>query len=151
MSTLHRHGTDARDRVVPRLRNRPDFEGGSPPRSLSILAATHMLRGLVQHARTAKASVNFGTIRGVTRVQTFDNRFWLLGPVIWFLAIEFYVVQVVVATAWTRPYDWLRDPISDLGNTACKEYHHRWVCSPWHGAMNLSFIALGGLMIAGFR
>jgi hypothetical membrane protein len=85
----------------------------------------------------------------VTRIQAFDDRFWLLGPLVWVLAIEYFVVQVVVATAWPRPYDWLHDPISDLGNTACGEYDHRWVCSPRHAAMNLSLIALGSLMIAG--
>ncbi len=41
-------------------------------------------------AATADADAPImGTIRGVTGIQTFDDRFWWLGPLVWFLAIEY--------------------------------------------------------------
>ena len=50
---------------------------------------------------------------------------------------------------WTPPYNLARDTISDLGNTACGTWNARFVCSPWHGLMNASFIVLGVAMTAG--
>jgi hypothetical membrane protein len=74
------------------------------------------------------------------------------GALAWVLAAQFFVTQVVVATAWPRPFSLRSDYISDLGNTVCQSYPvgvDRLVCSPWHLAMNTSFMMLGVTMILG--
>jgi hypothetical membrane protein len=74
------------------------------------------------------------------------------GAIAWVFAAQFFVTQVVVATAWPRPFSLKADYISDLGNTACANYPagvDHLVCSPWHAAMNTSFITLGVTMIVG--
>jgi hypothetical membrane protein len=63
-----------------------------------------------------------------------------LGALAWVLAAQFYVAQVVVASAWTMPFSMKTRVISDLGNTAG---------SPWHAVMNASFIIVGITMAAG--
>lgn len=76
------------------------------------------------------------------------------GAIAWIVAVQFFVTQVVVASAWSRPFSLRLDYISDLGNTACGPYpagSTNLVCSPWHAAMNLSFVVLGITMIVGAR
>ncbi|MFB7502090.1 DUF998 domain-containing protein [Streptomyces broussonetiae] len=65
---------------------------------------------------------------------------------------QFFVAQVIVESAWSRPYSWARNNISDLGNAHCamqSQPRPRYVCSPEHGLMNASFIALGTLVVVG--
>lgn len=74
------------------------------------------------------------------------------GAIAWVIAAQFFITQVVVATAWTRVFSLRFDYISDLGNTVCGAYPaggDRVVCSPWHLAMNTSFMVLGVTMILG--
>jgi hypothetical membrane protein len=74
------------------------------------------------------------------------------GALAWLLAAQFYVAQVVVASAWAMPFSVKTRFISDLGNTACGPYPNSSsviVCSPWHAAMNASFIVVGITMAAG--
>ncbi len=76
------------------------------------------------------------------------------GAIAWVLAVQFFITQIVVATAWSRPFSLKSDYISDLGNTVCGPYpagSAHMVCSPWHVAMNVSFIVLGLTMIIGAR
>ncbi len=61
-------------------------------------------------------------------IKTFTDRYPFVGPLIWMLSIQYYIIQVVVAMAWTSPYSLLRNTISDLGNTACGSYGGRFVC-----------------------
>jgi hypothetical membrane protein len=68
---------------------------------------------------------------------------------LWVLCIQYFVVQIVCASAWRSSYSWRDNVISDLGNTACGDYHGRFVCSPWHPLMNVSFVVLGVQMIIG--
>ncbi|MEU8707966.1 DUF998 domain-containing protein [Streptomyces sp. NPDC048565] len=71
---------------------------------------------------------------------------WIVG------VVQFFVVQEVAESAWARPYSWARNNISDLGNAHCAlqaEPEPRYVCSPEHGLMNVSFIGLGVLVIVG--
>jgi hypothetical membrane protein len=68
---------------------------------------------------------------------------------LWVLCIQYFVVQIVCASAWRSSYSWRDNVISDLGNTACGSYHGRLVCSPWHPLMNVSFMVLGVQMIIG--
>lgn len=73
----------------------------------------------------------------------------ILGPIVWLLNIQYFVVQIVVAAQWAQPFSPLHNTISDLGNTACGRYRGTIVCSPQHALMNLSFIGLGVGMILG--
>ncbi|MEU3401448.1 DUF998 domain-containing protein [Streptomyces filamentosus] len=71
---------------------------------------------------------------------------WVVG------VVQFFVVHGVVESAWARPYSWARNNISDLGNASCAwqaEPEPRYVCSPEHGLMNGSFVALGVLLVVG--
>jgi hypothetical membrane protein len=75
-----------------------------------------------------------------------------VGALFWILAIQFFIVQVVVQAAWTTPFSLATNFISDLGNTVCANYpidSQSYVCSPRHGLMNLSFITLGITRVGG--
>jgi len=84
------------------------------------------------------------------RIKSFNSRYPYIGPVFWMLSIQYYLVQLAVANAWiVVPYSWLKNTISDLGNTVCGPYAGRFVCSPQHEHMNVSFVVLGITMIVG--
>ncbi|MET8750336.1 DUF998 domain-containing protein [Streptomyces sp. NPDC004667] len=71
---------------------------------------------------------------------------WIVG------VVQFFIVHGIVESAWARPYSWARNNISDLGNAHCAlqpEPEPRYVCSPEHGLMNVSFVALGVLLVLG--
>lgn len=75
-----------------------------------------------------------------------------IGALLWILAIQFFVVQLIAQLAWTTPFSLADNFISDLGNTVCAPYppdSSSYVCSPLHGLMNLSFIILGVTRILG--
>jgi hypothetical membrane protein len=75
-----------------------------------------------------------------------------LGAAVWILAIQFFIAQVVVQSAWTTPFSLTKNYISDLGNTACGPDPadlSMYVCSPWHAWMNASFILLGLTILVG--
>jgi hypothetical membrane protein len=67
--------------------------------------------------------------------------------------VQYFVAQVVAASAWKPAYNWSTNVISDLGNTACGPFAVHgaasYVCSPLHGVMNASFIVAGILTILG--
>jgi hypothetical membrane protein len=83
------------------------------------------------------------------RTRAFAVHYPLVAPVVWQLCIQFFVVQVVVASAWKPPYSWRLNAISDLGATTCGQFDGRDVCSPLHGLMNISLILLGLSMALG--
>jgi len=84
------------------------------------------------------------------KIRSFHDRYPYLGPLFWVLSIQYYLIQLIVAAAWTRAhYSWLHNTISDLGNTVCGPYGTWLVCSPLHMLMNASFIVLGSTMILG--
>lgn len=63
-----------------------------------------------------------------------------------------FVIHGIAESAWARPYSWARNNISDLGNAHCAlqtEPEPRYICSPQHDLMNVSFIALGVLLVVG--
>ncbi|MFF9085526.1 DUF998 domain-containing protein [Streptomyces sp. NPDC014991] len=71
---------------------------------------------------------------------------WIAG------AVQFFVIHGVVQSAWAKPYSWARNNISDLGNVHCavqQEPEPRYICSPEHALMNVSFITLGTLLVVG--
>ncbi len=83
------------------------------------------------------------------RVKVFTDKFPLLGPIIWILSAQYFAAQIIVASTWPKGYDWAGNFISDLGNTTCGQFASRYVCSPDHPLMNISFILLGIIMAAG--
>ncbi|HSX45988.1 MAG TPA: DUF998 domain-containing protein [Candidatus Saccharimonadia bacterium] len=82
-------------------------------------------------------------------LETFNDRYPLLGPALWISSLQYFIVQLAVALNFAGGYSLSRNTISDLGNTVCGAYGGRFVCSPDHGLMNLSFVVLGLTMMAG--
>ncbi|MFF4607245.1 DUF998 domain-containing protein [Streptomyces sp. NPDC001339] len=76
-----------------------------------------------------------------------------IGAAAWLLAaVQILVVQLVVESGWHTPYSWAQYNISDLGNVLCQIWDStrpRYVCSPLHDAMNISFVVHGALLLAG--
>ncbi len=75
-----------------------------------------------------------------------ESRF---GPYLYLSNLQYFVVQFVVSLRWSPAFSLHHNTISDLGNTACGRFNGRYVCSPLHTLMNVSFIVLGVTMIAG--
>jgi len=74
-----------------------------------------------------------------------------VGAALWILNVQYFIVQVIAAATWTKGtgYNWANNTISDLANTRCGFYGSRFVCSPAHVAMNISFMVLGITIIGG--
>jgi hypothetical membrane protein len=85
----------------------------------------------------------------VRHVRAFVDRYPLVGPIVWLSTVQYFVVQLVVASAWKPSYDWRLDAISDLGAIHCGQFDGRYVCSPLHGLMNASLVLLGLSMTIG--
>jgi hypothetical membrane protein len=83
------------------------------------------------------------------RIATFTDRYPSVGPAFWMVNVQYFIVMLVVALGWPKPYSAGQNAISDLGNTACGIYSGRYVCSPLHSLMNVSFIVLGLTMAVG--
>ncbi|MFI5844007.1 DUF998 domain-containing protein [Catenuloplanes sp. NPDC051500] len=76
------------------------------------------------------------------------------GALCWVVAAPlFLTANVVVGRAWNDPaFSWATNNVSDLGNVTCGIWdttRPRYVCSPWHTAMNVAFILTAILLIAG--
>lgn len=82
-------------------------------------------------------------------IKTFNDKYPLVGPAFYIASIQYFIVMAVVAMNWATHYSVFQNTISDLGNTVCGAYGGRYVCSPLHAWMNLSFILLGVTMIIG--
>lgn len=80
------------------------------------------------------------------KIYVFIDKFPLVGPLVWLLVGQYFAAQLVVASDWWPGYSWRQNVISDLGNTACGSYAGRFVCSPQHALMNISFILVGAAM-----
>jgi hypothetical membrane protein len=72
-----------------------------------------------------------------------------LGSILWVLSFQYFLVQIVVASNWLGSYSVSKNTISDLGNTGCGIYANKFVCSPLHLYMDISFVVLGITMIIG--
>lgn len=83
------------------------------------------------------------------RVKTFTDKYPLVGPIMWILCVEYFIIQLLVAIDWKYAYSITGNTISDLGNTNCGIYGSRYVCSPLHNLMNAAFIILGTFMMIG--
>ncbi len=77
------------------------------------------------------------------------------GALCWVTALPlFLTANIVVGLRWENPhFSWSHHNISDLGNVTCGTWdtsRPRLVCSPWHDAMNIAFLATALLLVAGF-
>ncbi|MEU4692348.1 DUF998 domain-containing protein [Actinoplanes sp. NPDC023714] len=65
----------------------------------------------------------------------------------------FLVANLVVGLGWDDPgFSWVSNNVSDLGNVSCGVWdttRPRYVCSPWHDAMNVAFVLTAVLLVAG--
>lgn len=82
-------------------------------------------------------------------LKTFTDRYPLVGPIFWALSVQYFITQIVVASAWKTPFSVWHNTLSDLGNSACGMYGTSFLCSPLHSWMNASFMMLGVSMIVG--
>lgn len=69
--------------------------------------------------------------------------------VVWMSAVQFFLAQIVVQSAWTTPFSLADNFVSDLGNTVCGMYNGLYVCSPWNVWMNISFSLQGIIILTG--
>jgi hypothetical membrane protein len=88
-------------------------------------------------------------MRSSRKIQTFTDRYPLVGPAFWITSLQYFIAMSIVGMNWATHYSILQNTISDLGNTACGVYSDRYVCSPLHAWMNASFILLGITMLIG--
>jgi hypothetical membrane protein len=73
-----------------------------------------------------------------------------VGPYLWIASVQYLLMQWVVASAWRNPtYSWRNNAISDLGATMCGTFAARYMCSPNHLLMNISFVVLGLTTLVG--
>jgi hypothetical membrane protein len=72
-----------------------------------------------------------------------------IGALAWASIIQYFVVLLVVRSAWDLPYSSLTYAISDLGAVSCGEFSGRQVCSPWHLTANISWTITGATLAAG--
>lgn len=73
------------------------------------------------------------------------SRAVVVGAVLWLVSIMVFVDQLIAQAASTRPYSMATNLISDLGVTACGPA----ICSPLHGFMNATFVAVGFCHVLG--
>ena len=88
-------------------------------------------------------------MKGFKKIETFTDRFPLIGPAFWIASIQYFIAMFVAAVSWPTHYSVLQNTISDLGNTSCGLYSGRYVCSPDYIWMNASFVVLGLTMFIG--
>lgn len=104
----------------------------------------------VPRLATVHRSRRTGTRTGRVTERT---RVTIAGAACLLAGLQVVPMEFVVASRWPRPYDFAVDYISDLGNTQCDRFHtlgaHHYVCSPWHDAMNVSFVVSGVALALG--
>jgi len=88
-------------------------------------------------------------MRKIKAIKTFTDRYPLIGPAIWILSIQYFIIQIIAALTFRTTYSLRFNTISDLGNSICGNYSGRYVCSPKHNLMNASLILLGITMASG--
>ncbi len=71
------------------------------------------------------------------------------GPWSYVAAVQYFLVQVLVASRFRPSYSLAGNTISDLGNTGCGVWNGGHVCSPLHTLMNTSFVVLGLTVVIG--
>lgn len=74
----------------------------------------------------------------------------IFGALSWITLLCYFVIEYIVIQSSTAPYNFLKQPMSDLGVTACGKNTYELaayeICSPHHLVMNWTF-TLTGIMI----
>lgn len=90
-------------------------------------------------------------------VDSLSTRRTVLAGALLAATLIYFLAELIVARQWARPYSWSHNMISDLGVPECLgdlsrdgglAVSDRFVCSPWHPLMNITFVAVGALGIA---
>lgn len=92
---------------------------------------------------------SFGSVQLQRQRDALYARHRSLGPWLYVASAQFFVVQILVALRFSGGYSLADNAISDLGNTACGDWNGRYVCSPAHAWMNVSFVVLGMTIMLG--
>lgn len=76
-----------------------------------------------------------------------------VGVICWLLLSVYFLIEYVVIRASTVDYSVLKQPMSDLGVTACGKDTHLLtsyeICSPYHPLMNVTFTLVGIVIFMG--
>lgn len=76
-----------------------------------------------------------------------------MGLLLWLVQVLYLPVELIAAAVATAPYSLLDNTISDLGAVGCTAVAYPTgpvaVCSPAHGAVNVSFVVFGAAMAVG--
>lgn len=65
------------------------------------------------------------------------------------VVVWYFVAEYIVASAWPGPgYSYIHNYVSDLGVPICSS-GSRFVCSPWHDMMNMTFFVVGAGSLVG--
>ena len=108
----------------------------------------------------ATSSLSWAVLKGriAHRAKTFNARYDWMGPTVAALSAWYFLAQIIVGWVFNPPrgshpggpeYSFVKNTISDLGNTACGQYGGSQVCSPRYVLMDLSFAVLGVAMAVG--
>lgn len=76
-----------------------------------------------------------------------------IGFICWISLSIYFIIEYIVISATTAPYNFLKQPMSDLGVTACGKDAYviasYEICSPYHQLMNWTFIVTGIVIFVG--
>ncbi|MFD1388616.1 DUF998 domain-containing protein [Oceanobacillus oncorhynchi subsp. oncorhynchi] len=77
----------------------------------------------------------------------------LIGLLSWIALSAYFIIEAVVIRATTAPYSFMKQPMSDLGVTACGTDTYVLasyaICSPYHWLMNWTFFLTGLAILTG--
>jgi hypothetical membrane protein len=76
------------------------------------------------------------------------------GALLWITGLLTFPAQMLAAAQWPRGYSWVSNLISDLGVTTCGTFDfgtrvERYICSPAHVLVNVSFMVSGATLLIG--
>lgn len=91
---------------------------------------------------------------GITLVLKKTHKIGIfVGVICWLLLSVYFLIEYVVIRASTTDYSVLKQPMSDLGVTACGKDTYLFatyeICSPYHPLMNLAFTLVGIVIFMG--
>ncbi|WP_368655081.1 DUF998 domain-containing protein [Ornithinibacillus sp. 4-3] len=76
-----------------------------------------------------------------------------IGSISWIALSAYFFIEAFVIHATTAPYDFLKQPMSDLGVTTCGTdtyvLANYMICSPYHWLMNWTFFLTGLAILLG--
>lgn len=91
-----------------------------------------------------------GTATPAQRRRSWPASSGSAGAALWAGAtVGFMAVHLIVQNAWSQPYSWVINNISDLGHVTCSAFDGRDICSPLHMLFNVGFVLTGLLITTG--